>query len=61
MSSYYINAKNKETGEEIRIAAIDDFFGKHHYGYIPEYEFGNPMPGTALTEEQFKQQYDRFN
>lgn len=62
MSSYYIRCKDKETGEEVRVAAIDDYFGSHIYGYIPKYEFGEDFSKTvrALTQEEFNKRYKRI-
>lgn len=61
MSSYYIQAKNKETGEEVRIAAIDDYFGSHRYGYIPNYEFGTDFSKkeVVLNEDEYHKLYER--
>lgn len=53
MSSFKIKAINKSTRVIHEIWALDDYFGKHRYGYIP-----NETAGAALTEEQFYQQYE---
>lgn len=47
-----MQAKHKNSGEVHEIWAIDDYFGKHEYGYIFK-------SGEALTEEQFAEQYER--
>lgn len=46
MSSYYLQAKNKKTGEIKTFMAIDDFYGKHRYGYKDE-------DGTTYNEDGF--------
>lgn len=63
MSSYYITAKNRETGAIEKVAAIDDFFRAHEYGYAPNYEFGTKPypPYGVLTVEQFEAQYERVD
>ena len=33
MSNYIFKAKNIKTGEWVDIEALDDYFGKHQYGY----------------------------
>jgi hypothetical protein len=53
MSSFTLIAKNKTTGELTQIYCIDDYFGKHKYGYIP-----NIAGGEALTFEQFENLYE---
>lgn len=35
MSSYKLKARNKETGEIVDVLALDDWFGRHQYGYKP--------------------------
>ncbi len=56
MSSYAFKAKNKETGEIISVWAIDDYFGKHRYGYI---RLGEDE--TPLTEKNFYTHYLRVD
>ena len=51
MSSFYINAKHKKTGEIHRVLCIDDYFGKHKYGY----QVGD---GFAITQSMFDAQYE---
>ena len=55
MSSFRIKATNKATGEEVEVWCIDDYFGKHKYGYI--LNMAQPV-GTALTEKEFEELYD---
>lgn len=52
MSSYYFTAKNKKTGEEVKVFAIDDYFAPHEYGYKFE-------DGKVLREKDFWRQYER--
>lgn len=33
MSNYFLKAKNKETGEVVEVAALDNHYGNHEYGY----------------------------
>ena len=33
MSNYKTKARNKKTGEVVEVSALDDYFGKHNYGY----------------------------
>lgn len=50
MSSWIANYIHKESGEEHRVFAIDDYFGAHEYGYkLPD--------GIVLTSEQFTKEY----
>jgi hypothetical protein len=52
MSNYEFAAIDKQTGEEVRILAWDDYFGKHEYGYrLPN--------GTVLREKEYMQNYER--
>lgn len=52
MSSFNMNARHKKSGELHVIFCIDDYFGKHRYGYIP-----NIVGGVALNEEDFHKFY----
>ena len=52
MSSFTIKAKNIQTGEIHAIWCMDDYFGKHRYGYIPNVE-----GRTAMTEDEFYLSY----
>lgn len=54
MSSFKITARHKATNELHEIWCMDDYFGRHEYGYIPNVE-----GGKALTYEQFKEQYTK--
>lgn len=46
MSSFQIKAIYKPTGEEVIIDAIDDYYGKHNYGY-------KTPDGTVYDEDGF--------
>lgn len=52
MSSFKAAARHKKTGELHAVWCIDDYFGRHKYGYIPNIE-----GGEAMTESQFNAQY----
>jgi hypothetical protein len=54
MSSFHFTARHKESGGVHEIWAVDNYFGRHEYGYIPN----DPSNDKVLTEEQFEQQYD---
>lgn len=56
MSSFKMQAKHKATGEIHEIWCLDDYFGGHKYGYVP-----NEKGATALTEEQFYNEYEATN
>lgn len=50
MSSFYMMLKHKESGEEHRIFAIDDYFRSHVYGYkVPS--------GDVLTVDELEKIY----
>jgi hypothetical protein len=53
MSSFKTKAKHKATGETHDIWCLDDYFGRHQYGYIPNIE-----NAPALTQDQFDAQYE---
>jgi hypothetical protein len=53
MSSFQIKAKHKQSGEIREIWCMDDYFGKHKYGYIPNIE-----GGSALAESIFHELYE---
>jgi hypothetical protein len=66
MSSYKLQAKNKNTGEIVTVCAIDDYFGKHNYGYAIENPSRPPEKGYFFNDEwsvytsvQFNELYDR--
>jgi hypothetical protein len=48
-----MTAKHKQSGEVREITCIDDYFGKHKYGYIPNIE-----GGCALAETVFYELYE---
>jgi len=54
MSNYHFTARNKKTGDIVEFEAMDDYFGKHQYGYAPT---GVEYIG-AYTQEQFEEQYE---
>ena len=53
MSNFYDWFTEKTTGELCRVHCIDDYFGRHRYGYLPEGE------DTHLNEEQFNQRFEK--
>ena len=53
MSGFVFPAINRKTGKREEIWALDDFFGRHIYGY-------SPRGGEPLTEEQFDKLYERI-
>lgn len=53
VSSFKINAKHKKSGEIHSVWCMDDYFGKHIYGYIPNVE-----GGQAMTFDEFEKQYE---
>lgn len=55
MSSFYVLAKEKATGKTSYIFCMDDYFGRHKYGYILNLGQEN---WSALTKEQFEEQYE---
>lgn len=52
MSSFKMKARHKTSGELHDIWCLDDYFGRHKYGYIPNIE-----GGEALTEKAFYKTY----
>ncbi len=48
-----LKAKNKETGEIYQVIAMNDFFGKHEYGY-------RVGVGPVITEKEFNQLYEEI-
>lgn len=52
MSNYICKAKNKTTGIVVEVLAIDDYFGKHKYGY----KVGNSQ--NVLNEILFDENYE---
>lgn len=51
MSSFKITARYKKTGEVKEVWCLDDYFGRHRYGYVIDKE-------DVLTEEQFYRLYE---
>lgn len=51
MSSYMAKARNKKTDAIVEVFCIDDFFGKHRYGY----KIGDAQP---LTSKAFYEKYE---
>ena len=56
MSSFRVTVKHKDTGKMTEVWCLDDYFGRHRYGYVPNIE-----GGEALTEEEFNKQYEVQN
>jgi hypothetical protein len=54
MSSYYLKAKHKITDEIKTFEAIDDFYGKHQYGYRDD-------EGTTYNESGFCLMFDKVD
>lgn len=55
MSSFKMMARHKATREVHAVWALDDYFGKHEYGYLPDIE-----GAKALTSEEFDKEYKRI-
>lgn len=53
MSGFKINAKHLKSGNIHSVWCLDDYFGRHKYGYIP-----NEPDAKALTEDQFYMEYE---
>jgi len=53
MSSFKMNAKHKKTGEIHSVWCLDDYFGHHIYGYIPNIE-----GGEVMKVEEFERLYE---
>lgn len=49
MSNYNFTAWNKVTGDKFEFTALDDYFGRHRYGY--------KLGDEILTEEAFEKQF----
>lgn len=48
-----MKARDRKTGTEFAVTVIDDYFGRHAYGYrIHERD------GDVLTEQQFYRDYE---
>ena len=52
MSSFKITALHKKSGEVHEVWCMDDYFGRHIYGYIP-----NIQGGKAMREAGFYSAY----
>ena len=57
MSNYYLKAKNKETGDIVEFEAMDDYFGKHQYGYAPK-GWKHITNIGAYTQNQFDKRFE---
>lgn len=53
MSSFYMEVRDKNTGEILQAFALDDYFGRRKYGYI--------MPGRkeVMKEDEFFKLFER--
>ena len=51
MSSYQLKAKNKLTQKIESFTALDDYFGKHEFGYLSE--------SGSYTEQEFNRLFER--
>ncbi len=52
MSNFKITAEHKSSGEIHEVWCLDDYFGRHLYGYIPITD-----KEQALTESEFYAAY----
>lgn len=52
MSSYLTKARHKRTGKTYAVMALDDYFGKHRYGYRIE--------RVVLNEHTFYDYYEEL-
>ena len=55
MSSFFIQAKNKQTGKVENFTALDDYFGWREFGYKKGFHF----LGKVYTEEEFNNLFER--
>ena len=53
MSSYFAKFRNKETGVEVMVRCLDDYFGYYKYGYYVEGEAG------VMTEDELDERFER--
>lgn len=53
MSSFIAKVKNKQTGEIKECFFIDDYYGRHNYGYR--------IGAETLTEGQFVKNWERHH
>jgi len=54
MSNFNFTAKDKTTGETVKVDAMDDYFGRHRYGYRTE---GSQQ---VFKEEEFWQNFEEI-
>lgn len=54
MSSFTITAKHKKSGAIYKVWCLDDHFGRHVYGYVPQ----GVEIDEALKEKEFYDQYE---
>ena len=53
MSNFHLRAKNKETSRPVFVEALDDYFGRHQYGYRLE-------NGQILNEKDFWERFEEI-
>lgn len=53
MSNFNFKAKRLKTGEVCEVEALDDYFGRHKYGYV--------VGSTIYTEEGFAESFEQVN
>lgn len=52
MSTFKIKARDKKTGTMHDVLCIDDYFGKHKYGYV--------CGDKVMTKSEFYEQYEEL-
>jgi len=53
MSNFQLHARHRQTRDWVSVEALDDYFGRHQYGY---------RVGTkVLTERQFNDLFETTN
>lgn len=55
MSSFFLKARNKQTGNIENFTALDDYFGKNEYGYR---RMGDDEFGSTYNEEEFNRLFE---
>lgn len=50
MSSFTATFEHKTTGELVQVLCLDDYFGRHKYGY----KVGDKILNEAEFDEQYK-------
>jgi hypothetical protein len=50
MSSFKAQARHKVTGELVKVWCMDDYFGRHNYGYV--------VGDKAMNEDEFEKEYE---